>query len=275
MHEAVKQGINFFDVSPYYGRTRAEKVLGKALRSLPRDSFVVSTKVGRYDTATFDFSAERVTRSVEESMTRLGVDCLDVVQCHDVEFGDLDVVARETIPALAKLKAQGKIRAIGITGYPLEVFPYLLSCVEPGTVDVALSYCNYTLQNSRLANILPWLQRQRVGVINASPLCMGLLTNGGGPDWHPASSAVKTASREAAKLCAERGADLATVAIQYALQADPSLIASTLVGIDSRETLVKNIKVMSTVPDEDLIRDVQAVFNEVKNEKWSSGRFGA
>ena len=64
VHEAVRLGVNFFDVSPYYGDTRAERVLGSALKELPRDQFVLSTKVGRYG-STFDFSAERVTRSVQ------------------------------------------------------------------------------------------------------------------------------------------------------------------------------------------------------------------
>ena len=162
VHSALRRGVNFFDVSPYYGRTRAETVLGKALKQIPRNEFVLSTKVGRYDLNVFDFSAERVVKSVNESMARLGVDYIDVIQCHDIEFVDLDQVVSETIPTLCKLKQDGKVGAIGITGYPLEIFPYVLSAVKPGSVDVILSYCNYCLQNNRLEMLLDWLKKEKI-----------------------------------------------------------------------------------------------------------------
>ncbi|CAN8076603.1 unnamed protein product [Agarophyton chilense] len=273
VHRAVKQGINFFDVSPYYGRTKAETVLGKALRQLPRDSFVISTKVGRYDVQSFDFSAQRVTRSVHESMSRLGVDYIDIIQCHDIEFVDLDIIAKQTIPALMELKKAGKVRAIGITAYPLEVFPYLLSATEPGSIDVVLSYCNYCLQNDRLSNILPALRRAGVSVINASPLCMGLLTPNGAPPWHPADEQTKRIAKSAAEYCEKRGANLAGLALQFALQADESMLVSTLVGIDSVDTLQKNLDVIKTEADVALLKDVRALFEPVRNRRWASGRF--
>jgi L-galactose dehydrogenase len=279
VHEAVKLGVNFFDVSPYYGRTKAETVLGLGLRDLPRDSFVLGTKVGRYDSSTFDFSAQHVFRSVEDSMKRLGVDYLDIVQCHDVEFGDLDVIVRETIPALVRLKEAGKIRAIGITGYPLEVFPYILSCVAPKSVDVVLSYCNYTLQNDRLALLARSLRATYgVGVVNASPLCMGLLTDGGCPPWHPASDAVKRAAAAANQVCKEGGeggggGTLASLALQYALGASEGMIVSTLVGIESRARLRSNIAVMESTMDAELLEQVEAALAPVHNETWDSGRF--
>lgn len=90
---AFQSGINFFDTSPYYGGTLSEKVLEKALKALgaPRNSYVVATKCGRYKEG-FDFSAERVTRSIEESLQRLQLDYVDILQCHDIEFGSLDQV---------------------------------------------------------------------------------------------------------------------------------------------------------------------------------------
>lgn len=276
VHEAVKLGVNYFDVSPYYGRTKAESVLGRALKDLPRDEFVIGTKVGRYDKDTFDFSAERVTRSVEESMARLCVDRLDIVQCHDVEFGDLDLVAQQTIPALVKLKEAGKIGAIGITGYPLELFPYVLSCVAPKSIDLVLSYCNYTLQNDRLATMAAGLRRDYgVGVVNASPLSMGLLTDGGCPAWHPGSERIRNAAVEANVICKQRddGTTLPAVAMQYALAADSSVIASTLVGIESRDRLHSNLRIMEKTVDPDVLRDVRRAFDCVRNETWDSGRF--
>lgn len=222
---------------------------------------------------TFDFSAERVKRSVEESMQRLGVTHLDLVQCHDIEYGNLDQIATETIPALLKLKSEGKIRAIGITGYPLEIFPYVLSCVPRGSVDVVLSYCNYCMLNDRLSLLLPALKREGVSVINASPLCMGLLTPGGGPAWHPADKETKAVVRRAEELCRQRGKDLASIALQWALQADPGLVVNTLVGIDSVETLEKNLDVIGSPPDKDLMGDILAVLKPVRNRTWDSGRF--
>src|SRR5687767_4957581 len=68
LHVALDHGINFIDTSPYYGRTLSEKVLGKAFKEIPREKFIIGTKCGRYDVSSFDFSAERVTRSVDESL---------------------------------------------------------------------------------------------------------------------------------------------------------------------------------------------------------------
>ena len=100
---AVENGLNFIDVSPYYGHYKAETVLGKALKELPRDSFVLSTKVGRYGkdgVNTWDYSARRATESVYESMERLNVDYIDLINVHDIEFADLHQVVGETLPAL-------------------------------------------------------------------------------------------------------------------------------------------------------------------------------
>lgn len=237
---------------------------------------MLGTKVGRYDVDVFDFGAEKVKSSVEESLQRLNVEYLDIVHCHDIEFGDLDVIAQETIPALLDLKQSGKIRAIGITGYPLEVFPYVLTCAPPKSIDVILSYCNYTVQNSRLLRMAEGLRRDYgVGVINASPLCMGLLTSHGCPAWHPCSDRIKTASANARQICEEtgHGSDIAKVSLQYALAADSNVIASTLVGIDSRATLRKNVEIFRDPIDQHLLRRVQGAFTHVHNVTWSSGRY--
>lgn len=97
----------------------------------------------------------------------------------------------ETIPALQKLKEAGKIRFIGITGLPLGVFTYVLDRVPPGAVDVILSYCHHSINDSTLEDLLPYLKSKGVGVISASPLAMGLLTESGPPHWHPASPELK------------------------------------------------------------------------------------
>lgn len=117
-------------VDRYYGDTLAETVLGKALKTMPipRESYVVSTKCGRYGSG-FDFSAERVTRSVDESLERLNLDYVDIILCHDIEFGSLDQIVYETVPALQKLKDSGKVRHIGISGLPLHIFRSVWHCV--------------------------------------------------------------------------------------------------------------------------------------------------
>ncbi|KAH8498650.1 hypothetical protein H0E87_017544 [Populus deltoides] len=232
VREAFRLGINFFDTSPYYGGTLSEKMLGQGLKALgvPRNQYIVSTKCGRYVEG-FDFSAERVTKSIDESLARLQLDYVDILQCHDIEFGSLDQIVNETIPALRKLKEAGKIRFIGITGLPLGVFTYVLDRVPPGTVDVILSYCRYSINDSTLADLLPYLKSKGVGVISASPLAMGLLTENGPPEWHPASPELKSACEAAAAFCKEKGKNISKIAMQYSLSNKD--ISSVLVGMNS------------------------------------------
>src|SRR5436309_11618857 len=97
LHVALDGGVNFIDTSPYYGRTLSEKVLGKAFKEIPRDRFILGTKCGRYDVSKFDFSAERIVRSVDESLQRMGLDYVDIMQCHDIEFVNMAQIVEETL----------------------------------------------------------------------------------------------------------------------------------------------------------------------------------
>lgn len=111
---AIESGINFIDVSPYYGHYKAETVLGKALKDIPRDRYYLSTKVGRYGkdgVNTWDYSAKRATESVYESMERLNIDFIDLINVHDIEFADLNQVVNETLPALVELRRKRCCRA--------------------------------------------------------------------------------------------------------------------------------------------------------------------
>ncbi len=188
---ALDCGINFIDVSPYYGKTRAETVLGRALQGVPRERYLLATKVGQYDDGVFDFSAARVTRSLDESCRRLGVDYIDLLHCHDIEFADLNQIVGETLPALVRLREQGRIGHIGITGLPLRIFPAVLEKAAPGVVEAILSFCHYELNDDSLTGLLPDCQARGVGVINAAPTGMGLLTARGVPAWHPAPPATR------------------------------------------------------------------------------------
>lgn len=275
VQEAFRLGINFFDSSPYYGDTLSEKMLGKALKTLmvPRDQYVVSTKCGRYAEG-FDFSAERVTKSIDESLARLNLDYVDIFQCHDIEFGSLDQIVNETIPALQKLKEMGKIRYIGITGLPLDVFTYVLDRVPPGSVDVILSYCHYSINDTSLEDLLPYLKSKGVGVIAASPLSMGLLTENGPPEWHPAPSEIKSACAAAAAHCKAKGKNISKLSLQYSLKNKD--IASVLVGMNSVQQVRENIAATFEVEegrciDQELLEEVEAIIRPVKNLTWPSG----
>ncbi|KAJ9159306.1 hypothetical protein P3X46_024821 [Hevea brasiliensis] len=274
VREAFRRGINFFDTSPYYGGTLSEKMLGKGLKALgvPRNEYVVSTKCGRYKEG-FDFSAERVTRSIDESLERLQLDYVDILQCHDIEFGSLDQIVNETIPALQKLKEAGKIRFIGITGLPLGIFTYVLDRVPSGTVDVILSYCHYSINDSTLVDLLPYLKSKSVGIISASPLAMGLLTENGPPEWHPASPELKSACQAAAAYCKDKGKSITKLAVQYSLSNKD--ISTVLVGMNSvgqvEENVTAALELATFGKDQETLAEVEAILSPVKNQTWPSG----
>jgi L-galactose dehydrogenase len=264
---ALDLGVNFFDVAPYYGLTRAETALGDALQGVPRDRYILATKVGRYGADVFDFSAERVVQSVEESLRRLRADVIDLIQCHDMEFGALDQIVAETLPALRRLREQGKVRFLGITGLPLSIFSYVLDRAEADTV---LSYCHYTLNDTSLETLLPYLQEKQVGVINASPFAMGLLTEQGPPVWHPAPESIRAACARAAAYCHQKGANISRLALQFAT-ANPR-IATTLTGMASAEQVRKNAACLDTPIDAKLLAEVQSLLAPIHNQTWPSGR---
>src|SRR5690625_245189 len=205
VHEAVVQGINLIDVSPYYGLTKAETVLGKALTEIPRDKYLLSSKAGRYGENEFDFTKQSILMSVENSLKRLQTDYLDFLFLHDIEFGSFKEVIEEGIPALQLLKEQGKIRYFGVSGLPLSIFKRVLDQTD---LDVILSYCHYSLNDQSLLDIVPLLEKKEVDLINASPLSMGLLGTRGVPDWHPASEEIKQGFHQALVHCENKAENL-------------------------------------------------------------------
>src|SRR4051812_26236856 len=123
---ALDCGLNFIDTSPFYGRGMSEVLLGVALKGVPRDSYTLCTKLGRYDLQHFDFSARRVAESVDVSLHRLGIDHIDIMLCHDIEFVAMQQIVDETLPALREIQQQGKVRFIGFSGYPMKIFRFIL-----------------------------------------------------------------------------------------------------------------------------------------------------
>jgi len=258
---ALDCGLNFIDTSPFYGRGMSEVLLGVALKGVPRNSYTLCTKLGRYDLPHFDFSAKRVAESIDVSLHRLGTEHIDIMLCHDIEFVEMQQIADETIPALRKIQQQGKVRFIGFSGYPMRIFRFILDQTE---VDVVLSYNQYTLQNTRFADeIVPMLKQRGVGAMNAGPFSARLLTNAPLPKWLKEPEEVKAAARRAAEHCARKGVDLAKLALQFSC-ANPD-IATTIAGSANPENIRNWARWIAEPLDEQLLREVQEIFRPVKN----------
>ncbi|MEY2410679.1 MAG: L-galactose dehydrogenase [Verrucomicrobiota bacterium] len=269
VHTAIDLGINFIDVAPYYGLTMAESVLGKALKEIPRSKYYLATKAGRSGAhdKDFDFSAERITRSVDESLQRLKVAHIDLIQCQDIEFARVPQLVEETLPALQKLKRLGKVRHIGVTGLPLKVFR---SVLDRASVDTIQSYCLFSLINTTLVQLLPYLKEKHTGVINSAPLGMGLLTEKGPPKWHPAPAAIRDACAQAVAYCRKRKVSLPQLALQFATSHRD--IATTLVGTSHPKKIKESAKCINKPLDQSLLSEVQNILTPIRNEIWTSGR---
>jgi L-galactose dehydrogenase len=258
---ALDCGLNLIDTSPFYGRGMSEILLGLALKDVPRDSYTLCTKLGRYDLQHFDFSAKRVQESVDVSLHRLQTDHLDILLCHDIEFVPLQQIVDETLPALRKIQQSGKVRFIGISGYPMKVFKFIL---DQAPLDCVLSYNQYTLQNTRFADeLVPTLKQRGIGTLNAGPFSARLLTNAPLPQWLKEPESVKEAARRAAAHCAARGVDIAQLALQFSL-ANPD-ITSTVAGSANPANIRKWAEWAATPIDPTLLAEVQAIFAPVKN----------
>lgn len=273
---ALDGGINFIDVSPYYGHYKAETVLGKALRVLPREKYYLSTKVGRYGkdgVNTWDYSARRVTDSVYESMERLNVDHIDIINVHDIEFqaslpGGLQKVCDETLPALVELKKKGIVSHVGITDLQLDNLKWVVEHIEEGTIDSILNFCHYCLNDDALTDYLDYFESKGIGVINASPLSMGLLSQRGVPDWHPAPRPLVEACARAAAYCKEKGYPIEKLAVQYSVR-NPR-IATTLFSSANPDNVRRNIEWAEEEPDWTLVREVQDIIGDQKRVTWAN-----
>jgi L-galactose dehydrogenase len=264
---ALDCGLNFIDTSPFYGRGMSEVLLGVALRDVPRDQYLLCTKLGRYDLAHFDFSAKRVAESVDVSLHRLGSDHVDIMLCHDIEFVPMQQIVDETLPALRKIQQQGKARFIGFSGYPMKAFKFILSQTD---VDVVLSYNQYTLQNTRFADeLVPILKQRGIGVMNAGPFSARLLTNAALPKWLKEPENVKAAARAAAAHCASKGVDIAKVALQFSI-ANPD-IATTISGSANPQNIRNWAKWADEPFDQQLLAEVLDIFGPVKNIGHTEG----
>ena len=277
VHTAVDNGINFIDVSPYYGHLKAETVLGKALKDIPREKYYLSTKVGRYGhdgINTWDYSAKRAQESVYESMERLNVDYIDLINVHDVEFqgdmeGGLQLIVDETLPALVELRDKGVVKHVGITDLQPENLKWVVEHAPEGTVESILNFCHYSLNDTLLADYLGFFEQHGVGVINASPFSMGLLSSRGAPDWHPAGKDLKNACAKAAAYCEKQGYPIDKLAIQFSTSLNPR-IAPTLFSSANPKNVLKNIEYVNEPMDEELVAKVQEIIGDQMFVRWKN-----
>lgn len=268
---AVENGLNFIDVSPYYGHYKAETVLGKALKELPRNSFILSTKVGRYGkdgVNTWDYSAKRAKESVYESMERLNIDYIDLINVHDIEFADLHQVVNETLPALVELREKGIVGHVGITDLQLENLKWVIENSELGVVESVLNFCHYSLNDDKLSDFLDFFEERGIGVINASPFSMGLLTQRGIPDWHHAPKPLVEACKRAAAYCSQQGYPIEKLAIQYSVS-NPR-IPTTLFSSANPDSVLKNIEYVKEPIDWELVKKVKEIIGDQQRVSWAN-----
>ena len=264
---AIDCGMNFIDTSPYYGRGIGEVLLGIALKGIPRDKYFLGTKLGRYHVNHFDFSAQRVKESVDVSLHRLGTDHLDIMLCHDIEFIDRQQIVDETLPALREIQRQGKVRYIGVSGYPMSNLTFILDQTD---LDVVLSYNHYTLQNTMFDDMVPYLKEKGVGIMNAAPFSARLLTNAPLPEWHKATPFVRETCEKAAAHCTAAGIDIAQLALQFSIANEEM---TTCITGSANQARIRQWAEWAEIPlDETLVAEVQDILKPIHNWFYIEGR---
>ena len=242
-------------------------MLGQVLPDISRDSYTLSTKLGRFAPQHFDFSARRVAESIDISLERMRVEHLDIVFCHDIEFVDLDQIVEETLPALQKQVEKGKVRFIGVSGYPMRIFTQMLQRAD---LDVVLTYNHYTLQNDMALSLIEPCRENNVGLINGAPFSARLLTNASLPEWHKATPEVREVAARAAKYCTDQGSDIAKLALQYSV-ANQSF-ASCVTGSANPERVSQWCDWIEEPMDEQLVADVKEILKPIHNWVYTEGR---
>ena len=273
---ALDGGMRFVDTSPFYGRGMSEVLLGRVLPEYDRDSYILQTKLGRYAGEHFDFSARRVRESVDVSLQRMRVEKIDIMLCHDLEFVEMSQIVNETLPALRRVVETGKVDFIGVSGYPMRMFEYILG--EAGAadgdsvsrIDCLMSYNHYTLQNDMATRLVEPCRAQKVGLMNAAPFSARLLTDATLPDWHKAPNKVRDICAAAAAQAREAGSDIAKLALQYSI-ANPDF-ATTVTGSANPGRVRQWIEWAAEPIDEPLMRDIRQTLAPIHNWYYTEGR---
>ncbi|MDT7726164.1 MAG: D-threo-aldose 1-dehydrogenase [Actinomycetota bacterium] len=268
LETAWEGGIRYFDTSPHYGIGHSERRIGNCLGGKPRKDFTLSTKVGRLLVAqdpagrkdeafevpathrrVWDFSHDGIWRSVEDSLARMGADHIDVLYLHDAEE-HFDTALSDGYPALAELRAQGVVGAIGAGMYDSAMLTKLL---EEADVDVVMLSGRYTLlDHSALDDLLPACAEHGVSVLAASIFNSGLLATprpdaGARFDYLPASAELLRQAHRVADVCEAHGVTLPQAAMAFPLR--HPVVAGIVVGMRSAEEARRNVEAFgSDVP---------------------------
>uniref|UniRef100_A0AC35UFD3 Aldo_ket_red domain-containing protein n=1 Tax=Rhabditophanes sp. KR3021 TaxID=114890 RepID=A0AC35UFD3_9BILA len=244
---ALKSGINFIDSAYWYCQGRSEEVLGKVLARIPRQAYYLSTKVGRYEldyARNMDYRADKILDSLTKSLKRLKQRYVDVcfLQIHDSDFNPSEsIIIHETLPALELAKQMGKIRYIGLTGYPLSKLKLVIENSST-KIDVIMSYCRGSLNDNGLGEYIPFFKERGIAVINSGCFGTGLLTEKGPPPWHPASDDIKSVCREATQYCISKKISIERLALDYSTTFHG--VTSCLVGCENATELQANLSLI-------------------------------
>jgi len=276
-------GIRYFDTAPHYGIGLSERRLGKALQEFPRGEFVISTKVGRllrpnphpigrdqegFDTPddvirVYDYSADGVRRSLDESRERLGLDKIDIALVHDPD-DHLEQAAEESIPALCELRSQGVIGAVGLgMNYVEPLLDFVTRDYPTGvSIDAILVAGRWTLLDRSGRRLLDACADRGISVISAAPFNSGLLARPEPPEsgtfnYEPASAELLDRARRFATVAREHGAQLPQAAIRFPLR-HPA-VASVLAGMKSPEEVATNCGLVAADLDPAAWRELDAV----------------
>ena len=207
---------------------------------------------------TWDYSAKRAVESVYESMERLNIDFIDLINVHDIEFADLNQIVNETLPALVGLRDKGIVGHVGITDLQLENLKWVIDHSPSGTVESVL----------KLIDFLDYFESKGVGVINASPLSMGLLSERGVPEWHPAPESLVEACRKAMEHCKAKDYPIEKLAMQFSVS--NSRIATTLFSTANPLNVKKNVSFIEEPIDWELVHEVREIIGEQQRVSWAN-----
>jgi D-threo-aldose 1-dehydrogenase len=273
VERAWSRGVRLFDVAPLYGHGRAERFVGAVLRRKPRDEFTLSTKAGRLLRAeaaaapsdfaetegvgpVFDFSADGVRRSLEESLERLGLDRVDVLYLHDPE-SHLDQAVGEAQPELERLRDE---KVVGSIGVGTNVCATALRFVRETDVDQVLLANRITLLDRSGLAVARECSERGVALVAAGVFNSGLLADPRGDaryEYRRAPPAVRARALELDRLCEGEGVPLAAAALQFPLRRDG--VESVVVGARSVAELDADVAALDTVISDALWAELERV----------------
>uniref|UniRef100_A0A7E4W2W5 Aldo_ket_red domain-containing protein n=1 Tax=Panagrellus redivivus TaxID=6233 RepID=A0A7E4W2W5_PANRE len=274
---AIKNGINLIDTGYWYGQRRSEEILGKVLTRIPRKTYYISTKVGRYEldyARPFDFRADKILETLTKTLKRLKLTYVDIcfLQIHDTDFEpNQSIILYETLPALQMAQQSGKIRYLGITGYCTRK---IIEVISKSTVqiDIFMSYSRASLNDNSLGEHVPFFTNNKIAILNAAPFSQGLLTEKGPPLWHPASKHIVDVTREAVRYCQSKNICIEKLALHYGLNFPG--IDTCVVGAESAAQVMINLHIawleggLQPLEVRVLQRIMRRYFDKLENENW-------